>query len=88
MFEVGGPNAVYEFDLGNGENFLTITAIHGQLMTDVAISSATDILDGRQFRIGGIQPIPVDVPEPASLAMFGAGLFAIAGLRRKRRTTQ
>lgn len=36
--------------------------------------------------IGGGGFIPVDVPEPATLALFAAGLAGAAGMRRRRKT--
>ncbi|MCD2515845.1 PEP-CTERM sorting domain-containing protein [Massilia sp. G4R7] len=32
-----------------------------------------------------VEPPPADVPEPGSLAVFGAGMFALGALRRRQR---
>lgn len=39
-----------------------------------------------QIEIDNLQLTPVSVPEPASLALFGAGAAALFGWRRKRKT--
>lgn len=80
----------YNFDVNNGQNFLTILATGGSAINKVVIDSsqtntdlqAIDIDDGRQFRISGVGGY-VPVPEPGTLALFGLGLLGIQGLRRK-----
>ena len=73
----------------NGQNFFTVTAINGQLITSIsltAINGAT-FEDVRQVRLGGsaIEPIP----EPATMLLLGSGLLgAAAGIRRRRRKQQ
>ena len=71
----------------NGQNFFTITAINGQLITSIsltAISGAT-FEDVRQVRLGGSEIVET-VPEPASMVLLGTGLLgAAAGVRKRFR---
>jgi len=68
----------------NGQNFFTVTAINGQLITSIsltAINGAT-FQDVRQVRLGGGEI--ETVPEPASMLLLGTGLLgAAAGLRKR-----
>jgi PEP-CTERM motif len=65
----------------NGENFFTVTAINGQLITSISLSTTdTFFEDVRQVRLGGAAPIP----EPASMLLLGTGLLGVAAGVRKR----
>ena len=71
----------------NGQNFFTVDAINGQLITSISLTAINGAVfeDVRQFRLGGSEIVQT-VPEPASMVLLGSGLLgAAAGMRRRLR---
>ena len=75
--------SMFQYDLGNGQNFLTIVATGGETILSTTIDYPLGFADLRQPRISGATL----VPEPGTLALAGIGLgtAGLAGLRRRMR---
>jgi len=88
--------ATFTYALGSGQNFLTIIATGGDVMTDVSVTLDTGggFLDFKQPRVSGVcefgvtgdcTPLPpVTIPEPGALSLLGIAFLALAGIRRRR----
>src|SRR5215204_2245589 len=69
----------------NGQNFFTVTAINGQLITSISLTGINGAVfqDVRQVRLGGSEIVQT-IPEPASMFLLGTGLLGAAASFRKR----
>jgi len=78
------PAALFSYTLGNGNNFLTITASNGETINSISIAAANGFADLRQVRISGATGPIQTLPENGSTLLLVSGsLFALALLRRK-----
>jgi hypothetical protein len=83
VFTANSETFTFSYTLTNGQNFLTIVTDPGTLIESVTITAAGGFTDLRQPRISGAE---TNVPEPATLLLFGFGLLGTAGqIRRIRR---
>lgn len=86
---LGNPTSAQHTIASNGSNFFNVLATGPDLIRAILIESAVDLEDVRQIRVGGLGSAPGgggegQVPEPAELLLFGAGLLALARRLRAR----
>jgi hypothetical protein len=56
----------------------------GEISGDTRVAAFQDFIDNARRGVGNFRQI--NVPEPASLALFGANLIGLAGLMRRKKT--
>jgi len=91
---------VFDYILSNGQNFFTLNATGGDVITDIQITEIAPDPSGnfgwndlKQPRISGICALSgatctaIPVPEPASLGIFGAGLVALGWFAMRRKAS-
>ncbi len=76
----------FAYTLGNGQNFLTITATVGETIFSVTFDDTTGFQDFNQPRISGLggDTTVTPVPEPSAMLLLGSGLIGLAGYGRKK----
>jgi hypothetical protein len=76
----------HSYDLGNGDNFLTIFATDGEsiLSTSITMEGNGNFADLKQPRISGAALDASSTPEPCTLALLGLGALPLAGRLRRR----
>jgi len=92
--------ATFDYLLGNGQNYFTLTAIDNEVITNIQITEATNSTnpfgwnDFKQPRISGLCTLtdgtctPILTPEPAALTLFATALFALGYFVRRRKNTR
>ena len=81
--EPNGNTSTFSYNLGNGQNFLTITAINGQQIETVRFTAPDGITDLRQVRMAGFESTN-SVPDGGlTVLLLGAALSAMGFLRRR-----
>jgi hypothetical protein len=79
----GQVTVTFTYQLGNGNNFLTIVAEGGETIESTTIDAPNEFADLRQPRISGAALSP-RVPEPGVALLLGAALGALSLYRGRK----
>jgi len=86
--EPSGPSSLFSYALGPGNNFVTIVATGGELISSTTLSTTLGFVSLQQPRISGaaLSPLPPPVAEPGTVLLLGSALGALGfyGWRKTR----
>jgi len=77
VLEPVGPPSTFSYSLGPGQNFVTIVASGGEVISTTTITTTQGFGDLRQPRISGAALTLVRVAEPGSVLLLGSALAAL-----------